>query len=92
MKRPILNRSSNGAPPPIDNIRQLDVSRNAKRASNAASVAVAGGPAGAAADLRGLVDQPRAAISLPSKGSLAGSITALLPAVGIVPDGAGKRR
>jgi hypothetical protein len=88
MKRPILNRSSNGAHSSSDNIRQLDVSRNAKRAASA-SVAVAGG---AAVGIPGLVDQPRAAISLPTAAALTGAITAPLPAVGILPDGAGKRR
>jgi hypothetical protein len=93
MKRPILNRSSNGARSPsdtaADNVRPIGVRRTLASAASGVPGVAGSGSSGVVA---GLGDQPRASIALPSSKSLASAVTAPLPAVGIAPDGAGKRR
>jgi hypothetical protein len=91
VKRPILNRSSNGGQPYSgtvpDNVPSIAVRKVARRTPRAARAVMTGG---ADSGIPGLIDQPRAAISLPSSKSLASSVTALLQ---VAPVGAvGKRR
>jgi hypothetical protein len=84
MKRPFLNRSNSGSPPPVDT--RLDTVRPIGRAARPPPTSVVG-----ATVAGGLVDQPRAAISLPASAALANAVTAPLPAVSTL-ESTGKRR
>jgi hypothetical protein len=94
MKRPMLNRSSNGGPAAFDAMADSAPLPGPRKADGAKPAVARAVVTGGMAAIPGLVDQPRAAISLPSSKSLASAVTAPLHAHPVPADGstAGKRR
>jgi hypothetical protein len=93
VKRPILNRSRNGAPEKDDalagNLQTAGPGKRAGRLKPAARAAVAGGEG---SGIPGLIEQPRAVISLPSSKSPASGVTAPLQTGTLAPAGTARRR